>query len=219
MKNFSLFSLQIKNIVLLLHRQNKAIGLWCNGNTTDSGPVILGSNPGSPTETIFFGRSFFCFMSARVGVGTACLRCRTHLCSNASIVQGCFSITAKLPTNPPTPLRISFLCRAPWFSLLAGWADMIVIYCSTYGLRLFVLNRLYASHSNPGSPTKTTLAWGSFFCFYRCWCKRVVVPTNVVAVHLSLMQAVYHNRRIYILVLGLAREKECLMNLGNLANL
>ena len=61
MKNFSLFSLQIKNIVLLLHRQNKAIGLWCNGNTTDSGPVILGSNPGSPTKTIFFGRSFFLF--------------------------------------------------------------------------------------------------------------------------------------------------------------
>ena len=27
-----------------------AIGLWCNGNTTDSGPVILGSNPGSPTK-------------------------------------------------------------------------------------------------------------------------------------------------------------------------
>ena len=26
------------------------IGLWCNGNTTDSGPVILGSNPGSPTK-------------------------------------------------------------------------------------------------------------------------------------------------------------------------
>ncbi|CCX61192.1 unknown [Bacteroides sp. CAG:598] len=26
------------------------IGLWCNGNTTDSGPVIPGSNPGSPTE-------------------------------------------------------------------------------------------------------------------------------------------------------------------------
>ena len=25
------------------------IGLWCNGNTTDSGPVIPGSSPGSPT--------------------------------------------------------------------------------------------------------------------------------------------------------------------------
>ncbi len=27
-----------------------SIGLWCNGNTTDSGPVIPGSNPGSPTQ-------------------------------------------------------------------------------------------------------------------------------------------------------------------------
>ncbi len=37
----------IKNVVSL-QRQNKNNGLWCNGNTTDSGPVILGSNPGSP---------------------------------------------------------------------------------------------------------------------------------------------------------------------------
>ncbi len=37
----------IKNVVSLQH-QNKNNGLWCNGNTTDSGPVILGSNPGSP---------------------------------------------------------------------------------------------------------------------------------------------------------------------------
>ena len=28
----------------------KNSGLWCNGNTTDSGPVIPGSNPGSPTK-------------------------------------------------------------------------------------------------------------------------------------------------------------------------
>ena len=26
------------------------IGIWCNGNTTDSGPVIPGSNPGIPTK-------------------------------------------------------------------------------------------------------------------------------------------------------------------------
>ena len=41
--------MQLKNKVLLLHHQN-VIELWCNGNTTDSGPVILGSNPGSSTE-------------------------------------------------------------------------------------------------------------------------------------------------------------------------
>ena len=27
-------------------------GVWCNGNTTDSGPVILGSSPSTPTEKI-----------------------------------------------------------------------------------------------------------------------------------------------------------------------
>ncbi len=26
------------------------IGIWCNGNTTDSGPVILGSSPSIPTK-------------------------------------------------------------------------------------------------------------------------------------------------------------------------
>ena len=26
------------------------IGVWCNGNTTDSGPVILGSSPSTPTK-------------------------------------------------------------------------------------------------------------------------------------------------------------------------
>ncbi len=29
------------------------IGIWCNGNTTDSGPVIPGSNPGIPTNFSF----------------------------------------------------------------------------------------------------------------------------------------------------------------------
>ena len=38
------------------------IGLWCNGNTTDSGPVFLGSNPGSPTEKIAQA-IFFCLHS------------------------------------------------------------------------------------------------------------------------------------------------------------
>lgn len=28
------------------------IGIWCNGNTTDSGPVIPGSSPGIPTHTV-----------------------------------------------------------------------------------------------------------------------------------------------------------------------
>ena len=27
-----------------------SLGLWCNGNTADSGPAFPGSSPGSPTE-------------------------------------------------------------------------------------------------------------------------------------------------------------------------
>ena len=44
-----------KKKVVPLHRQTKTtrfdkdFGLWCNGNTTDSGPVFLGSSPSSPT--------------------------------------------------------------------------------------------------------------------------------------------------------------------------
>ena len=41
-------------------QQQKDIGIWCNGNTTDSGPVIPGSNPGIPTKSIFLlERCFF----------------------------------------------------------------------------------------------------------------------------------------------------------------
>ena len=31
-------------------RPANIIELWCNGNTTDSGPVIPGSNPGNSTK-------------------------------------------------------------------------------------------------------------------------------------------------------------------------
>ena len=30
--------------------KNTNFGLWCNGNTTVFGAVVLGSNPGSPTK-------------------------------------------------------------------------------------------------------------------------------------------------------------------------
>lgn len=48
-----------------MQRQNqngcfdRKIGIWCNGNTTDSGPVILGSNPGSSTEKARKSPRFF----------------------------------------------------------------------------------------------------------------------------------------------------------------
>ena len=40
------------------------IGLWCNGNTTDSGPVIPSSNLGSPTKKVVRNAriTFFSFL-------------------------------------------------------------------------------------------------------------------------------------------------------------
>ncbi len=43
------------------------IGIWCNGNTTDSGPVILGSSPSIPTIIKVFSsrrKHFFDFLKA-----------------------------------------------------------------------------------------------------------------------------------------------------------
>ena len=37
-----------------------SLGLWCNGNTADSGPAFPGSSPGSPTERFPNGNLFFC---------------------------------------------------------------------------------------------------------------------------------------------------------------
>ena len=39
--------------------KQKCIGVWCNGNTTDSGPVILGSSPSTPTQKkVSLGKPF-----------------------------------------------------------------------------------------------------------------------------------------------------------------
>ena len=35
--------------------KNKGIGVWCNGNTADSGPAFPGSSPGTPTSCIADG--------------------------------------------------------------------------------------------------------------------------------------------------------------------
>ncbi len=57
--------MQLQNKVLLLHHQN-VIELWCNGNTTDSGPVILGSNPGSSTpKTAPNSGAVFCWKGSQ----------------------------------------------------------------------------------------------------------------------------------------------------------
>ena len=52
---------RVCNKVLLLHPYSRAmlpgtlhflclIGVWCNGNTADSGPAFPGSSPGTPTN-------------------------------------------------------------------------------------------------------------------------------------------------------------------------
>ena len=54
--HFLRFFIKIPTKILLLTEKsttfapaNETIGVWCNGNTTDSGPVILGSSPSTPT--------------------------------------------------------------------------------------------------------------------------------------------------------------------------
>lgn len=37
------------------------IGLWCNGNTQDFGPCIMGSNPVSPTNTWLCEADWMCY--------------------------------------------------------------------------------------------------------------------------------------------------------------
>ena len=42
---------RLENAKKVVPLQRKtSIGIWCNGNTTDSGPVILGSSPSIPTS-------------------------------------------------------------------------------------------------------------------------------------------------------------------------
>ena len=63
---------------------NDQIGLWCNGNTTDSGPVIPGSNPGGPTKRPPEREVFFLSMQLIMAV---CLRHQpcTHTSKYASL--------------------------------------------------------------------------------------------------------------------------------------
>ena len=37
----------------------KKIGVWCNGNTADSGPAFPGSSPGTPTQNFLFSEEVF----------------------------------------------------------------------------------------------------------------------------------------------------------------
>ena len=43
-------------------------GLWCNGNTADSGPAFPGSSPGSPATKIDVIAPLFLFMPSLPGL-------------------------------------------------------------------------------------------------------------------------------------------------------
>ena len=71
----------IKKKLVTLHSQLRNeqieiasyIGIWCNGNTTDSGPVIPGSNPGIPTKrSIFQDRKMLFYSEKEIYIGIWC---------------------------------------------------------------------------------------------------------------------------------------------------
>ena len=80
---FSLFSakkcgknLQFRKKAVPLHSEmrNKRvslqnIGLWCNGNTADSGPAFPGSSPGSPTRERATNVALFSFIPLLLQLG------------------------------------------------------------------------------------------------------------------------------------------------------
>ena len=48
-------------------RKHRNIGIWCNGNTADSGPAFPGSNPGIPTKrNLLNGKFLFCLIYPRI---------------------------------------------------------------------------------------------------------------------------------------------------------
>ena len=62
-KNFASFR---KSCTFAPAKRNKSVlkakfGVWCNGNTADSGPAFPGSSPGTPTQTrLPFRKPFLC---------------------------------------------------------------------------------------------------------------------------------------------------------------
>ena len=68
------FYIKTKNVPKNLHTGKKpylctafeqCTGLWCNGNTADSGPAFPGSSPGSPAKKETPTRLFFCGWATR----------------------------------------------------------------------------------------------------------------------------------------------------------
>ena len=74
---------------------NFNIGIWCNGNTTDSGPVILGSSPSIPTIIKVFSsrrEPFFDFLKTAFSLcsSTKCVQERLLFMFFKCIILRCF---------------------------------------------------------------------------------------------------------------------------------
>ena len=74
---------------------NFNIGIWCNGNTTDSGPVILGSSPSIPTIIKVFSsrrKHIFDFLKTAVPLSSSikCVQRRLLFMFFKCIILRCF---------------------------------------------------------------------------------------------------------------------------------
>ena len=90
------------------------IGIWCNGNTTDSGPVIPGSSPGIPTiKKFYFKFGIWCngntTDSGPVIPGSS-PGIPTHMVRHLSVMKGVFfvyrnSVLWSIHNNNPQSFR------------------------------------------------------------------------------------------------------------------
>ena len=80
----------------------QAIGVWCNGNTTDSGPVFPGSSPGTPTKA---AASFTACCDALPPRG-CCRRGTTEKAvATIEVGDGLFVFAERGGFEPPIPFR------------------------------------------------------------------------------------------------------------------
>ena len=110
------------------------IGIWCNGNTTDSGPVIPGSSPGIPTiKKFYFKFGIWCngntTDSGPVIPGSS-PGIPTHEARHLSVMKGVFfvyrnSILWRIHNNNPQSFRPGGYCIY-FFS-----ASIALIFCFT----------------------------------------------------------------------------------------
>ena len=88
-------------------QQQKDIGIWCNGNTTDSGPVIPGSNPGIPTKrSIFQDRKMLFYSEKEIYIG---IWCNGNTTDSGPVIPG---------SSPGIPTREHLSFRKMLFSYI-----------------------------------------------------------------------------------------------------